>query len=76
MEELIDCSGGEEVSLESGNARKLQALDGSLRQHGAARALVFCNKIENCRTVENHLRRADPYEEHYKVGGWRGLCVV
>jgi hypothetical protein len=27
LEELVDCSGGEEVSLESGTARKLEALD-------------------------------------------------
>ncbi len=27
LEELIDCSGGEEISLESGTRRKLEALD-------------------------------------------------
>jgi hypothetical protein len=27
LEELVDCSGGEEVSLESGTRRKLEALD-------------------------------------------------
>lgn len=31
VEELVDCSGGDEVSLESGVARKLQALHASLR---------------------------------------------
>ena len=56
-EELVDCSGGDEVSLESGVARKLEALSAALARHRAARAVVFCNKIEACRAVENHLRR-------------------
>lgn len=56
-EELVDCSGGE-VSLEAGTQRKLEALDQALARHKAARALVFCNKLETCRRVENHLLRA------------------
>ena len=58
-EVLIDCSGGEEVSLETGTLRKLEALDKALLQHAASRVLVFCNKIETCREVENHLKRVD-----------------
>lgn len=30
VEELIDCSGGDEISLETGTARKLEALMASL----------------------------------------------
>eukprot|EP00955_Chlamydomonas_euryale_P042364 352281-Chlamydomonas_euryale.AAC.2 len=29
-----------------------------LKRRGADRVIVFCNKIENCRSVENHLRRS------------------
>lgn len=64
-EELLDCSGGAEISLESGTARKLDALGRSLSQHGARRAIVFCNKIEACRTVENFLNRKDRVGEKY-----------
>jgi superfamily II DNA/RNA helicase len=57
-EELVDCSGGSgEFSLESGNARKLSALRRALRRVGAERAVVFCNKLETCRLVENAMRR-------------------
>lgn len=37
VEELVDCSGGEEVSLESGAARKMEALGKSLGAHTADR---------------------------------------
>lgn len=56
-EELIDCSGGDEVSLASGVARKIEAMQRALKRHAAPRALVFCNKIESARAVENALRR-------------------
>jgi uncharacterized membrane protein YgcG len=57
-EELVDCSGGPgEPSLESGNARKLDALKVALSRVGAQRAVVFCNKLETCRLVENAMRR-------------------
>lgn len=65
-EELIDCSGGEEISLESGTARKLDALFAALRRHRSARTVVFCNKIETCRVVENSIRRS-PDGAKYKV---------
>ncbi len=38
-----------------------------LSRRGAARVLVFCNKIETCRSVENHLRRADRDGSRFKV---------
>ena len=44
-----------------------------LSRRGAARVLVFCNKIETCRMVENHLARSDRLGSKYKVrlGGAR-----
>ena len=40
-------------------------------RHKAARTIVFCNKIDACRDVENYLRREDPQEEKYRWGpGW------
>jgi hypothetical protein len=38
-----------------------------LSRRGAARVLVFCNKIETCRVVENHLLRSDRQGSKYKV---------
>ncbi|PNH11413.1 DEAD-box ATP-dependent RNA helicase 50 [Tetrabaena socialis] len=67
VEELVDCSGGDEVSEESGRKRKLEALSTLLERHGAARTMVFCNKIESCRDVENHLKRVDPLQKRYRV---------
>ncbi len=55
----MDCSGGDEVNLETGTLRKLEAMMQALQRRDAARVLVFCNKIETCRRVENHLRRTD-----------------
>ena len=67
VEELVDCSGGDEITLESGTQRKLSALSKVLAKHKAKRVIVFCNKIEICREVENHLNRADKQESLYKV---------
>ena len=51
VEQLVDCSGGAEITEESGVLRKLAGLDRALRQHRAQRTVVFCNKIETCRKV-------------------------
>lgn len=69
IEEIVDCSGGEEITLESGIQRKLEAIDRLLARHRAKRVMVFCNKIESCREVENHLKRQDPNGEMFKVSG-------
>ena len=53
IEQLVDCSGGTEISEESGVERKLDALHRALRQHPAHRTVVFCNKIETCRKVHS-----------------------
>ncbi|GLI63965.1 hypothetical protein VaNZ11_007133, partial [Volvox africanus] len=67
VEELVDCSGGDEVTEESGRKRKLEALKGLLDRHRALRTIVFCNKIDACRDVENFLARADPQQRKYRV---------
>ncbi|EFJ52361.1 hypothetical protein VOLCADRAFT_86719 [Volvox carteri f. nagariensis] len=67
VEELVDCSGGDEVTEESGRKRKLEALKTLLERHRAPRTLVFCNKIDACRDVENFLLRTDPQQQKYKV---------
>ena len=74
LERLVDCSGGDVVDDQSGFYRKYRALEqlleaerekdkgrkGRKGEGGAARRmLLFCNKIETCRRVENMLRRAD-----------------
>ncbi|KAL6766845.1 hypothetical protein ACKKBG_A37610 [Auxenochlorella protothecoides x Auxenochlorella symbiontica] len=66
-ERLLDCSGGEEVSEESGFARKADALARLLAGSRAARTIVFCNKVEGCRAVENFLKRRE------RAGGARVL---
>jgi ATP-dependent RNA helicase DDX18/HAS1 len=33
VEELIDCSGGDDISLETGTARKLEALAKAIERH-------------------------------------------
>jgi hypothetical protein len=56
----------------------LQALSASLERHQAQRVVVFCNKIEACRAVENHLRRhhgrPPPQQQQQGQGQqqWRG----
>jgi ATP-dependent RNA helicase DDX18/HAS1 len=57
-EQLVDCSGGEEITLEAGIKRKLMALAALLDAHRTQRTIIFCNKIETCRAVENALARA------------------
>ena len=41
-----------------GNQRKCAALFAALQENPCARTMVFCNKIETCRTVENFLVRS------------------
>lgn len=48
---LVDCSGGEEISEDSGLQRKADTLLRLLREGPTARTIVFCNKIETCRKV-------------------------
>lgn len=57
-EQIVDCSGGDEVSEESGIQRKLTGLLACLQERRATRTIVFCNKIESCRRVENFLNKS------------------
>ena len=69
MERLIDCSGGDVVDDQSGFFRKYKALVQLLEAErakgagAAARTLLFCNKIDTCRRIENILRRSDKHGE-------------
>lgn len=58
VEQIIDCSGGAEISEESGILRKSAAMLASLQEQKSSRTIVFCNKIETCRKVENFLNRS------------------
>ena len=54
MEQLVDCSGGDVVNEETGQARKLEALSSLIdteKEATARRTVIFCNKIETCRKV-------------------------
>ena len=66
LERLVDCSGGDVVDDQSGFWRKFSALEQLLdaeKEKGtdgrSNRMLLFCNKIETCRKIENLLIRAD-----------------
>lgn len=58
IEQIVDCSGGTEITEESGIQRKSVAMLASLQEQKSARTIVFCNKIETCRKVENFLNRS------------------
>jgi ATP-dependent RNA helicase DDX18/HAS1 len=63
-EQIVDCSGGDEITEESGMRRKAAALFASLQERRALRTIVFCNKIETCRKVENFLNRTFSKEDN------------
>lgn len=62
-EVLIDCSGPfhqQKKSHEIVLRNKFAALDKALMDHSKVeRTIIFCNTIEQCRNVENHLKRED-----------------
>jgi ATP-dependent RNA helicase DDX18/HAS1 len=66
-EQIVDCSGGDEITEESGMRRKAAALFASLQERRALRTIVFCNKIETCRKVENFLNRTFSKEDNVKM---------
>ena len=67
LERLIDCSGGDTFDEQSGFYRKFKALMDLLEVDKADRALLFCNKIETCRKIENMLTRADRDGQKYRI---------
>jgi len=50
-EQLVDCSGGNDISEESGFERKAVAMLGILKDQKASRTIIFCNKLTTCRKV-------------------------
>lgn len=66
-EQIVDCSGGDEITEESGIRRKSAALFASLQERRASRTIVFCNKIETCRKVENFLNRTFTREDNMTI---------
>ncbi|KAG0629271.1 hypothetical protein M758_1G090200 [Ceratodon purpureus] len=61
QEVLVDCSGteGEEKTPEKAFLSKKAALLQLVDQRPVSKTIVFCNKIETCRDVENALYRHD-----------------
>lgn len=68
-EVLVDCSGGDgtEKTPETAFLNKKSALLKLVKESPVARTIVFCNKIETCRKVENALRRYDRKESRVQV---------
>lgn len=59
QEVLVDCSGEGEKTPETAYANKKKALLQLVEQQPVSKTIVFCNKIETCRKVENALKRFD-----------------
>ncbi|CAA6668843.1 unnamed protein product [Spirodela intermedia] len=68
-EVLVDCSGkdGEEKTPETAFSNKRTALLQLVEQSPVRKTVIFCNKIETCRKVENLLKRFDRKEHRIKV---------
>ncbi|KAM0951285.1 putative RNA helicase [Dioscorea sansibarensis] len=68
-EVLVDCSGDVEgeKSPDTAFKNKGSALLQLARESPVSRTIVFCNKIETCRKVENTLKRFDRKGVHVKV---------
>lgn len=64
---LVDCSGddGAEKTPETAFMNKKTALLRLVEERQVAKTIIFCNKIETCRKVENALQRFDRNE--YRV---------
>ncbi|KAK4786852.1 hypothetical protein SAY86_010685 [Trapa natans] len=60
-EVLVDCSGedGAEKTPDSAFENKKSALLQIVEESRVPKTIVFCNKIETCRKVENSLKRVD-----------------
>ncbi|KAL8511023.1 hypothetical protein ACS0TY_017741 [Phlomoides rotata] len=66
---LIDCSGDEnsERTPDTAFLNKKNALLRLLEESPVTKTIVFCNKIETCRKVENALKRFDRKEINTRV---------
>ncbi|KAH7293975.1 hypothetical protein KP509_28G050700 [Ceratopteris richardii] len=59
QEILVDCSGEGEKNPETAYENKKEALRQLIEQQPVSKTIIFCNKIETCRKVENILKRSD-----------------
>ncbi|KAF3336191.1 putative DEAD-box ATP-dependent RNA helicase family protein [Carex littledalei] len=68
-EVLVDCSGdaNEEKNPETAFTNKKNALLKLVHESPVRKTIVFCNKIETCRRVENVLKRVDRKEARIRV---------
>eukprot|EP00262_Sarcandra_glabra_P003183 TRINITY_DN13721_c0_g1_i1.p1 TRINITY_DN13721_c0_g1~~TRINITY_DN13721_c0_g1_i1.p1 ORF type:complete len:726 (-),score=97.26 TRINITY_DN13721_c0_g1_i1:179-2356(-) len=67
-EVLVDCSGdGEEKTPDTAFQNKKSALLQLVEETPVHKTIVFCNKIETCRKVENVLKRFDRKGLHVQV---------
>uniref|UniRef100_A0A0E0K7N4 DEAD-box ATP-dependent RNA helicase 50 n=1 Tax=Oryza punctata TaxID=4537 RepID=A0A0E0K7N4_ORYPU len=66
---LVDCSGddSEEKNPETAFSNKKSALVKIIEESPVRKTIIFCNKIETCRKVENALRRLDRKASQIKV---------
>lgn len=68
-EVLVDCSGddGMEKTPETAFLNKKTALLQLVEERSVPKTIIFCNKIETCRKVENILSRLDRKESRIRV---------
>ncbi|GAU33656.1 hypothetical protein TSUD_310640 [Trifolium subterraneum] len=66
---IIDCSGedGQEKTIDTAFLNKKAALLKLAEKNRVPRTIVFCNKIETCRKVENALKRFDRKGDRMQV---------
>uniref|UniRef100_A0A1J3HT59 DEAD-box ATP-dependent RNA helicase 50 n=2 Tax=Noccaea caerulescens TaxID=107243 RepID=A0A1J3HT59_NOCCA len=66
---LVDCSGDDnaEKTPETAFLNKKNALVQILEENPVAKTIIFCNKIETCRKVENIFKRLDRNERQLHV---------
>ncbi|KAF8780267.1 hypothetical protein HU200_001943 [Digitaria exilis] len=66
---LVDCSGddNEDKNPETAFLNKKSALVKIIEESPVRKTIIFCNKIETCRKVENVLRRLDRKASQIKV---------
>ncbi|XP_010558822.1 PREDICTED: DEAD-box ATP-dependent RNA helicase 50 [Tarenaya hassleriana] len=68
-EVLVDCSGDDkaEKTPETAFVNKKAALLQIVEENPVPKTIIFCNKIETCRKVENILKRSDRKESQFRV---------
>ncbi|XP_006649246.1 DEAD-box ATP-dependent RNA helicase 50 [Oryza brachyantha] len=71
---LVDCSGddNEEKNPETAFSNKKSALVKIIEESPVRKTIIFCNKIETCRKVENVVRRLDKKASQIKVLPFHG----